>query len=213
MSFLRRDLPTLLVSFFIIIAIAQFFINIPAFDQFANELQNWAVIVTAMGFGTGIINLMRVHIPVVTNRVKGRWPFSLWLLVFMIITLIVGLVGTQSHPAYTWIYNNIYDPIAASLISLVGFYTVAMAWRALRGRNWDAIVFVVTYVIILFAMSPAVKVIFPPFMPFSNWVATVPATGAGRGKSLCVSIGIIMLAIRTIIGREKTLIGIVEESE
>ena len=79
-----------IVGFFMTI---EFFFEVPSnITATATELKNVAMVIAAFALGIGGVNILLVHGRRITNRVKGQWYYSAWLILLFLTYLIVGLI-------------------------------------------------------------------------------------------------------------------------
>ncbi|GAH07536.1 unnamed protein product, partial [marine sediment metagenome] len=58
------------------------------------------------------------------------------------------------------------------------------------------------------AYAPGAGDILPFIVPIGEWIVEVPNNAAGRGVTIGVGVGIVALGLRTLLGREKFMVGV-----
>jgi len=171
------------------------------------EVQNYAIIIAGFAMGLGAINLLITHGSSIMKREKGQWPFSAWLLGVMIVFTVVGLwLGTSSNQ-YQFLFNNFYYPNDTTIYSLIGFMVVYAIYLTFRAKTYETTYMLVLAFLALLGNSPIGPALFPPLTDLQNWLSSVPNTAAVRGFYMAMSIGAIVVGLRTLMGRERAALG------
>jgi len=179
----RREIPLLILGVTGIIVLADNFIAIDAVKFASDTLQKWAIIIMGFAIGIGVINLSRLHIKQVVrrNKEKNQWFFSLSLLILMFAVLITGLLGGTNNPIYRFGFDGIYVPTNATIYSLLAFWIVSAAYRAMRARNIEASLLLVTSFIIMMKDTPLILTRIPLVGDVAKWINSVAMIGGNRG--------------------------------
>ncbi len=176
-------------------------------------LQNWGIILTAFTLGFGAVNMFMFHGKQVSRRTKDQWPYSLWLLITLVIFTLVGVIRGATSTEYSWIYNASYFALSATVYSSLGFYMTSGIYRALRAKNAESVILLIVGLIILARNAPALAAQFPILVTMDSWLSSVPTTSAQRGIMIGAALGAIALGLRTMIGRETGFLGQTTEGE
>jgi len=131
----------------------------------------------------------------------------------IIIFTVVGISYGATSPEYSWLYNSSYFALSATVYSSLGFYMTSGIYRALRARNVDAVILLVTGGIALLRNAPAVAVNAPIVVSMDSWLNAIPTTSAMRGIMISAALGAIALGIRTMTGKETGFLGRLTEAE
>lgn len=168
-------------------------------------LLQWVLILAAVALLVGMLNLLRVHYGRVTGREKGA-IYSILLIIFMLITLVLGLVLGPADPTVMLLFNAIQLPVEASLTAVLAVTLLYASVRLLRWRNdLVAVVFIVTAVIILLGTAPlpvigSIPILSDLVRPF---VAQVLAAGGARGILIGVALGTLTTGLRILFGADR----------
>ena len=219
--FVRRQLPILIVFVTSVIIMSDYFLKIPPLDPkgvswtspLVTGLQNSGVILSAFALGFGAVNLFILHTRHISRRTSVQWPFSIWLLVVIVIFTVTGVSLGATSSQYSWLYNSSYFALSATVYSSLGFYMTSGVYRSLRARNVDAVLLLVTGFIALARNAPALAVGAPILISADSWLSSIPTTSAQRGIMIGAALGAIALGIRTMIGRETGFLGRLTEAE
>jgi len=209
----RRQIPILIVFVSALLVMVDYFLKIPGTGPVVKDLQNWGIILTAFALGFGAVNLFYLHTRHISRRTAGQWPFSIWLLLMIVVFAVIGVATGPTGPQYSWLYNASYFALNATVYSSLGFYMTTGCYRALRARNAEAALLLVVGAIALLKNAPAVAVGIPVIIPAEAWLSAIPTTSAQRGIMIGASLGAIALGVRTMIGRETGFLGRLTEAE
>jgi len=159
---------------------------------------------------------------------RGRdWFFSFITLAGFVAMLYVGLwkvgnpdgwVGNVTHPASTFqqFYNYIFNPLQATMYALLAFFVASASYRAFRAKTPEATILLATAFIILLGRTPAGTYAtgwLPKSLSFlhvptlANWVMAVPNLAGQRAILIGIALGVIAMALRVIVGVERTYLG------
>jgi len=209
----RREIPLLILGVTGIIVLADNFIAIDAVKFASDTLQKWAIIIMGFAIGIGVINLSRLHIKQVVrrNKEKNQWFFSLSLLILMFAVLITGLLGGTNNPIYRFGFDGIYVPTNATIYSLLAFWIVSAAYRAMRARNIEASLLLVTSFIIMMKDTPLILTRIPLVGDVAKWINSVAMIGGNRGLIITGALGLIILGIRILLGKYPRALGSLSE--
>lgn len=187
---------------------AEFYLSVPKeVSDISQAIQNYTVIIAGFAMGIGAINLLFTHIRPIQKREPGKWFYSLWLLLVMVVFTAIGLGFGTSSTAYQFLFNNFYVPNDQTIYSLIGFMVVYAIYLTFRARNWETTYLLVLAFIALLGNSPIGPAVFPPLTGVQSWLSSVPNAASVRGFNIAMSIGAIVVGLRTIMGRERAALG------
>lgn len=232
--FLRLQLPLVLTFIAGMIPIVAFFfteratlIKVPA-----GRLEKWLVIVAGFALLLGVVNVIQGNVKKIERRSKG-WPYALTLLAGLLIPGIFGIlsafsvgpflgIGPRPDGAptpFSYITRYFFEPLQATMFSLLAFYVASAAFRAFRVRNLEATILLVSAVIVMLGRIPLGDVIFSAFPGgetwlgrFTEWMMNGPNAAAQRGIIIGAALGAASLSLRVILGIERSYLGL-EKSE
>ena len=159
---------------------------------------------------------------------RGRdWFFSFITLAGFLAMLYVGLgkvgnpdgwVGNVTHPESTFqqFYNYIFNPLQATMYALLAFFVASASYRAFRAKNPESTILLATAFVILLGRTPAGNYAtswLPDSLSFfqipnlANWVMAVPNLAGQRAILIGIALGVIAMALRVIVGVERTYLG------
>lgn len=176
---------------------------IPALSGLRILLINWAVLLAGVAVLVGLANLFSVHLQKIRTRAPGAL-YSLLVLVFMLIALVLGLVP-DLDPLQQVLLNGILVPVEVSLMAVLAVTLVAASIRLLRQRlELASIIFLGTALFILLGLAPWPFVGYLPIVSdLRAYVTQVLAAGGARGILIGVSLGILTTGLRILFGADR----------
>ncbi|HET7225541.1 MAG TPA: hypothetical protein VFK69_07465 [Candidatus Eisenbacteria bacterium] len=210
---MKREVPLFITAAIGLFMILSFFVPHQVVSVPADFLQQSAVIVVAFGYVLGGANVLRVNVDAISKRADG-WPYKLMLVAALLTMLIVGLVegeGFQNEGTrFTWMYNNIYSPMAATMFALLAFFIASAAFRAFRIRTVDAALLAVAALIVMIGRVP-IGTALTRFLPehhrlpdLAEWIMNVPQNAAKRAILIGAALGVMATGLRVILGIERS---------
>lgn len=203
---MKRTLPLIIVfgcGFFMIVA---FFVPLKGFQDTAQTFQNWYTGVIAFFVFIGIFNLVRINVEKIQKRRKD-WAYSIILLSFLALMMTVGFIGGTEGTAFLYLFQNFQVPLGATMFSLLAFFVASAAFRAFRARTPEATLLLVAAVIVMIGRVPVGYWIWHGFPNLVEWIMNVPNTAAKRGILFGADLGLISMALRILLGIERSYMG------
>lgn len=205
---LRRYIPLGIMMFLGILLFSEFYFVVPQSVQDASsELQNYAIIIAGFAMGLGAINLLITHGSSIMKREKDQWPFSAWLIIVMTAFTVVGLSMGTNSATYQFLFNNFYYPIDTTVYSLIGWLVVYAIYLTFRARTYETTYLLIVAFFALMGNAPIGEALVPSLGGLKAWLANVPNAASVRGFNIAMSIGAIVVGLRTLIGRERAALG------
>ena len=118
--------------------------------------------------------------------------------------------------ALTWIFDWIYMPLKSTLFALLAFFVASAAYRAFRLRSWEASLLLVAAFVVLIGRTPFGVMLtawLPDMLHFlrldelSLWIMKVPNTAGWRSILIGISLGVVAMSLRLILGIEHAVLG------
>ncbi|MBC8077674.1 MAG: hypothetical protein H7Y32_16480, partial [Chloroflexales bacterium] len=186
----------------------------PAADLIATTLVNWAAVVSALALVVGLLSVAGSHVMRVARR-REDWGYSLVLLVALVAVVVTGLLvpvgnqfqlpGSLAEQPLRLFFRAVYEPLAASLLALLAFFSLSAVLRALRSRNAEALVIVIVALLVLVAQLPPVAQL--PYIGTSvQWLRDYVALAGARGLLIGSAIGAIVASVRVLLGLDQPFI-------
>jgi hypothetical protein len=228
---MKRQIPLIITAIVGAVLVVSVFIPHDPFGRLGENFSVFFDIIAVFAFILGGGNLIRVHGDRIYSQ-KKDWPFSIVTIVGFLITLIAGATkignpnGIQGDVAapgslFTLIYDNIFTPLQATMFAILAFFVASASYRAFRAKNKEATILLVTAFIILLGRTPVGHYItfwLPSWLNFfhipvlANWIMAIPNLAGQRAIMIGISLGVISMSLRVILGIERGYIG-AESSE
>ena len=203
---MKRTLPLIIVfglGFFVIVA---FFIPLRIFQNASQTLETWYTGVIAFFVFIGIFNIIRVNINKMQRRVAD-WQYSIILLVFLFVMMAAGFIGGTEGGVFNYLFEHMQVPLGATVFSLLAFFVASAAFRAFRARTPEATLLLIAAVIVMIGRVPIGYYIWHGFPSVVEWLMNVPNTAAKRGILFGADLGLISMALRVLLGIERSYMG------
>lgn len=203
---MKRELPVLISVIIGAALIADYFFKIPWLQRAATEMQDWGLIVAAFALALAAVNLLRIHV----NRIT-RWNrnsiHSLILVVAMLVTSFSGIVlGTKSK-SFDFIFQAIYNPLAAAFYAMTAFHLASASYRAFRAKNAQAAALLIAGVLLMLGRAPVGEAIWSKFPVIADWITGVVNLAGSRGILISTAVGMVGVSLRVITGIDRSHLG------
>lgn len=185
------------------------YLNIPAIKTMASEMLGWGVILGSFALALGLLNMIRIHGGKLYRGQGGPLDrfFSVVLLAIMFITTVVGLTKGVASKEYQFLYTTFLTPLDSTIFSLIAFYITSAAWRAFVARNSDAAILLITATVVMLGRAPIGELISGRLPATTNWIMNIPNMAGQRGIMIGAALGSIALALRLLLGIERSYMG------
>jgi hypothetical protein len=187
-----------------VIVLLGYFISAAGLDGFRFILLEWSVLLAGVAVLVGIGNMFSVHLQKIRERKRG-YIYSLVLLVFMLITLLVG-VTPDLAPFQTVLLNGIMVPVEISLMAVLAITLIYASVRMLRWRaDLKTFLFLATALLILLGTGPWPLVGQLPIVGdvLRPLISQVLASGGARGILIGVALGTLTTGLRILFGVDR----------
>ena len=229
---MKRQIPLIITAIVGTVLVVSVFIPHDPFGRLGEDFSVFFDIIAVFAFILGGGNLIRVHGDRIYKKAKD-WPFSIVTVVGFLVTFIAGafkignpggIQGDVAAPGslFTLIYDNIFTPLQATMFSILAFFVASASYRAFRAKNREATILLVTAFIILLGRTPIGHYItfwLPSFLDFfhipvlANWIMAIPNLAGQRAIMIGISLGVISMSLRMILGIERGYMGSDEGSK
>jgi len=222
----KKRLPLLLTFIAGMLPILSFFFEAPALlesdptgngvKHISDTFEQWMVILAAGALLLGVVNVFQVNLKRISNRAKG-WPYAAVFLGCLVVTGTFGLWDAfaratnsawYAHAAYTWIVEAGFKPLQSTMFSMLAFYVASAAFRAFRVRNVEAAILLAAALLIMLGVNPYVVRALPFLPDLTQWTLNIPNAAAQRGIIIGAALGAASMALRILIGIERSYLGL-----
>lgn len=233
---MSKTVPVVIATLVGLLMIVAYFS--PRLLEWRDVAQEWYTIVAAIAIFLGGTNLCLHHLKKVSDRNAG-WGFSAVTLLSFAITLVVGLLKwgvapdslrNLDHPwsgpilqeggAFWWIFQYISTPILSTMFALLAFYVASAAFRAFRAKNFEAILLLLTALIVLvgqtkdreftslFLSPPNAGVDhYLPVADLTEFVRKTFVTAGQRAIMIGIALGVVATSLRILLGLDRSYLG------
>jgi hypothetical protein len=202
---LRGIFSTVIAIVIGILVLLGYFVDIPFLIVIRQTLLQWGLTLAGVAVLLGIGNLVSVHLKKIRER-EANSMYSVVLMVFMLITIALGLtMGVQSVPVQ-FIFTAIQIPIETSLTALLAITLLYASIRLLRWRtDLMSIVFVITAIILFIGLAPLPFVGHLPVVSdyLRPYISQVLAAGGARGILIGIALGALTTGLRILMGFDR----------
>jgi hypothetical protein len=187
-----------------IIVLLGYFVSFAGLNGFRFILLEWATLLAGVAVLMGVGNLFSVHLQKIRERKRGA-IYSLVLLVFMLMTMLVG-VAPALAPLQGVLLNGIMVPVEISLMAVLAVTLIYATVRMLRwNANLQTFLFLITALLILVGTGPwplvgQMPIIGDLLRPF---ISQVLASGGARGILIGVALGTLTTGLRILFGTDR----------
>lgn len=209
MSFMRREFPTIILTACGVIMLLAFFTPFEAFTTIKGTLTAWTIVIASTSTWLGF-----AYMSYAQYRMYKRNPTTIQLIYFVtpfaffLLFLIVGasFPGDVNSPQYLWLLSSIYQQVGATVYAVMFFTLASSAYRTFTVASIEAIALLLSGVIYTLRQIPLFPYFVPWLVPVGEWMLLVPNVGGGRGAVICAAMAALVLGIRTLWGKELTMV-------
>lgn len=223
---MRRRIPLIITFIIGVVLVTGYFVTRGPFNTLYESFSDYFAIITVFAFILGGGSLLKIHLKRVSSRTTD-WPYSVVTLVGFTVTLAIGLfkvgnpdgMGGEILAAGSWlrfIFDGVYNPLSATMFSLLAFFVASASYRAFRARTKEATILLSAAMVILLGRTP-VGAWLTAWMPESlgflelpnlaNWIMAWPNTAGQRAIMIGIALGVIATSLRIILGIERNYLG------
>ncbi|MDP6528779.1 MAG: hypothetical protein QF819_03960 [Gemmatimonadota bacterium] len=209
---MKRWVPWVLTLVAGTVMIAEFFVPHRSFAAFVTEMEQWGLIVVAFTYVLAVANVLRIHGGRISRRDEG-WAYSAVLVVSLVGMAGLGIFHDHKGGPFLWLYDTVFDPLGATMFSLLAFFITSAAYRAFRARSTEAVLLLGAAVIVMLGQVPVGAYIWGPesflggFPGVKDWIMEVPNLAGKRAILMGAALGAISTGLRVILGLERAHLG------
>jgi len=182
---------------------------VPRLDPLGDGAQRWAIVISSFALLVAIGNLFKVHFTRLFKKREG-WPFSLVLLIAFFFTAIIGFMdqGNVENPTnFSFIYKFIYNPLQATMFSMLAFYVASAAFRAFRVKTFEATLLLASGFLVMLGRVPIGAKLWSGFPVIQSYIMNIGAVAGMRAIMIGVTLGAVSMSVKIIFGLERSYLG------
>ncbi len=216
---MRKQVPLILTFFAGTIPIIALFVPERHVANVSTTLDSWLIIVAGFALLLGVVNVVQMN----TNKIKRRasgWPYAIVLLAGLGIMGTFGFAGAfgafggiaarpdGSSTPFDWLYQNAFLPLQGTMFSLLAFFVASASYRAFRARSLEATVLLIAALVVMFGRIPFGEMVSGWIPVITERIMQYPNTAAQRGIIIGAGLGAASMALRVIVGIERSYLGL-----
>jgi hypothetical protein len=206
MSFIKSTAFKAIPAIIFTIIVLDYFLNIAVIGSAAETLRSFAVVISNMALGLGVISLLRIHGKKIQDKQEGTWMYSLVAVITFFVVFILGIISTDSDQ-YQWAFTHVYTTLQQTMYASTGFFIVSSAYRAFRARNLDAALLLIAGCIVVFTNAPIGEVIWSGFPVIGDWLLATGQIPGYRTLLFIAGFGAVAYAYRVVTNKEQGFFG------
>jgi len=213
---MKRTIPLVITFIVGMIVLAEPFVVSWRYKYVYTLIKDWGIVLIAGAYVMGLVNLLQLNVPIIARR-GPDWPYKVFLILGLVVTMVAGFWAgpTRSDRGtfFEFISTFIFDPLNATMFSLLAFFIASAAFRAFRARNLDATLLLLTAMFVMFARIPLGETVSqavfggPYLQDLMNWILDVPNTAAKRAILIGAALGAVSTGLRVILGLDRSHLG------
>jgi len=176
-------------------------------DNVSGEALAWQTIVAGFAQLLGIGSLSRVHWERIVKGHQDRYHSAALLICLAVMSFSGVVFGIGTGTLFDWLFQNIQAPMMTTMFSILAFFIASAAYRAFRARSVTSAILLLTAVVVMLGRIPMGQYIYHEFPAWANWIMVGPSVAVQRGIIIGAALGAASMALRVILGIERTYLG------
>lgn len=220
MKFIKTYIPLTFVVVIGIITLATFFIPHRAAQAYLDGMNSWLSIIYSYAILVGFVSLFMTHGKKIAKQVEG-WGYSIFMFLGFFLVFIPACIshGKQSldgvMTSYGWAYQFLFQPLSATMFSVLAFYIISTVYRSFRVKSAQAFVLFICALILVLGNVPAGQAIWETLIGWSglhiadltDWLMSVVSVSAKRGIMIGLAVGGVVTCLKMIFTIERSYLG------
>ncbi len=198
--------PFVLMTVLGLFFVAHYYIPHPYLQKPGAIMLQWKQPLSSTMLLVACLSLLWMHLKRIRKR-EPRYGYSVITLLSAGAMIFVGMrYGMQEGSLFSTWFEHLIMPLEATMFSLLAFFVASAAFRAFRARSVNATVLLVSATIVILALIPVVENNVGAIREGAAFLLKYPNTAAKRAIIIGVALGAISVAVKTIVGVDKTLL-------
>ncbi|MGC8867163.1 MAG: hypothetical protein ACP5IO_04200 [Elusimicrobiales bacterium] len=220
MNLFKKQIPLFIVFLFGIATLTTYYVPHKTSDYYTEWINKWENIVSAFALFLGMISLFYTHYKKIQRKVDG-WGYSLFVYIGFLIMILAAYFsgGNLTYNNKTtwlgWAFTYIYNPLSATMFSILAFFIISTAYRSFRIKSFSAFLLFVAGFMVILGNMPLAEGWWDSLFGWTkttisdvkNWIINVPAAAGKRGILIGVAIGGAVTSLKIIFGIERGYMG------
>ncbi|MBP5286453.1 MAG: hypothetical protein J6Z08_00980 [Elusimicrobiales bacterium] len=220
MKFIKTYIPLFIVVTIGVITLATYFIPHRAAQTYLDGMNSWLSIIYSYAILVGFVSLFMTHGKKIAKRVEG-WGYSLFMFLGFFLMFIPACFshGKQSVDGimtyYGWAYQFLFQPLSATMFSVLAFYIISTVYRSFRVKSAQAFVLFICALILVLGNVPVGQAIWETLLGWTglhianltDWLMSVVSVSAKRGIMIGLAVGGVVTCLKMIFTIERSYLG------
>jgi len=210
-EFFKRELPMIIIIVSAIPMLLYRFIEDPLLKEVYTQLGFWASLISMIAWGLGVVYLFQGEYHATKSNPTISQKVSFGVLIgfsLLLVVMAVTLPGGLNNPSYLWVYYGFYRAQSTAYYGLMYLYLASATYRMLRARSLETLVLMVAGFLYLLRNASLFQLYAPWLTPLGEWIMNYPNKAATTAATICAAFGSIVIAVRQLLGRERTVIAV-----
>lgn len=203
---LRNLLLQLIVAVTMVTMVLDFFFVDPTIQSAGTALGSFVIPIAGLATGMGAIILALYYIGRIRRR-EQYWQYNIIGMSMLLAMIAIGFFEPGQQVVFRWVSTSMVGLIETAVFSISIFFMVSAAYRSLRLKTLEAALLLLTALLVMFGNAPVGDYVWGGSSSLANWIMNVPSSAGMRGLNIAVAVGTFVIAVRTLLGRERTVIG------
>jgi hypothetical protein len=173
----------------------------------SDEALRGQTIVGGIALLLGVFSIVQVHWGRITSRHSDRFYSAVLLICLAVMAGFGVFAGVGAGGVYDWLFQEIQAPMMATMFSMLAFFIASAAYRAFRARTVPSAILLLTALIVMLGRIPMGQYIYDQLPEWTNWIMIVPSVAVQRGIIIGAALGAASMALRILVGIERTYLG------
>lgn len=210
-TFLKKDLPVIVIAFVGFLIVLEWFLPIEALSEIKSFLGLVTTIIGNVSFGIGTVYAITGELNMIKRNRNWRQYLvsgSMFAMLFTMIVIIILYGGLHApfEAPYKWYQYNIYQPQSEAMYAVMFLYQCSALYRVCRARSMETTILIVVGGAFIFANIPLFASFVPGVSELGDFVVQGPSLGGTRPANITGAIGAMIVGLRSLIGKEQTTI-------
>lgn len=220
MTLFKKQIPLLIVFVFGIITLTTYYVPHKTSEEYTEWINKWENIVSAFALFLGMISLFYTHYKKIQRKVDG-WGYSLFVYIGFFIMILFAVISNGKlteggKPTWLgWAFTNVYNPLSATMFSVLAFFIISTAYRSFRIKSFSAFLLFLAGLLVIFGNTPLAESIWESVFGWTkttigqikSWIIDVPSAAGKRGIIIGIAIGAAVTSLKIIFGIERGYMG------
>ena len=207
-TFLKRDVPLMLIIVMALPNIIGRFVADPLLATINMRIGQWSSVISMLGWGLSAVYLFQGEYANMKQNPSfvSRWNFIVLVAFSLILAGVYAMYGSLNSPEYVFWYRGFYSPQSRAFYGLMFLYLGSASYRMLRARSAESTVLMLAGLIYVMRSASIFTEYMPWTMDAGEWIMNYPNTAATTAASISATFGQMLIAVRQMLGRERTAI-------